>query len=37
VLWTAPKARDLEEFLPRLGAHVERLRKIGVNCSPVVH
>ena len=34
VFWTAPKVRDLGEFLPRLDAHVERLRKIGVNCSP---
>ena len=34
VFWTAPKVRDLGEFLPRLSAHVERLRKLGVNSSP---
>ena len=35
VFWTAPKVRDGKEFLPRLRSHVRRLRKAGVNCSPV--
>ena len=33
VLWTAPRSRDLKEFLPRLRVHVGRLRKVGVNCA----
>ena len=35
VLWTAPKVRDLAEFLPRLRAHTARLKERGVNCAPV--
>jgi hexosaminidase len=35
VFWTAPKVRDLKEFMPRLRAHVGHLKELGVNCAPV--